>query len=923
MRKRKVGEIILVGVAAVVFFATVSKGASFGPKAQAQSKQEKSKTIELTGVLQNASEGKHDLNVEIFADASLTEPLFSKEFRGVEISEGFYTLKINPEEAGLEVGKSYGLRIEVLGEDIPATEANLEIIPEQTYFAFEGEGGGAGIAAQQYNLTGNFPYPQAVVTVTNSGTGYGINSVSKKGVGLHAESQSAQGYGLYAKNTVAGGTALLSEGKAKVQGDLEVTGQTDLMSVNLPAGSVGSSEIVNGSIQNEDIAAGLNADTLDGKDSTEFLSSAEDAVLNGNLTVNGTGNNYFAGKLGIGTGNINLPSQLTVFQKEEGVTGIRVQGENAGAHVHVRPSRGKKGEISFTEDGAFDRWVMGIKSDDSNLYFSSGTTSLNTATLRLVINGDHGNVGIGTEFPGAKLDIQEKSDVGTDGLMVTSVNGWTSGLWNHGANKELHLYFGSDTGKIVFDTGSKEKMRIDANGHVGIGTSIPASKLDVTQTQEETLGLRVHGENAGAHVHIRPSKGKKGELSFTEDEVFDRWVMGIKPDDSNLYFSSGTSSLDTAIPRLTINGATGNVGIAATFPRGRLTIEPSVMDLNKIVLFDGGAGTPYRIGTEAGGGIVYNVDIADNNHFHDFRFGNSSIMRINGSGDVGIGVHPPTAKLDVNGYVKGRYGLCIGEDCRTSWPATGIGGGGSGNSLAKFNGPNMITNSIIQDDGSNVGIGLAPRPAKLSVYVPGNDTAISVVAGGPVGTYHLDIKPLIGNGVIDYQFAAIQEGVSAINVLTLRQNGNVDVGGNLRAANVTAHYQDLAEWAPSTQTLTPGIVVVIDEENDNHVVASTQAYDSKVAGVVSYQPGLLLGEGGEGRYMIAHTGRVKVKADASYGAIKKGDLLVTSPVEGMAMKSQPKIIDGEEFHRPGTILGKALESLSEGTGEILVLLALQ
>jgi len=42
----------------------------------------------------------------------------------------------------------------------------------------------------------------------------------------------------------------------------------------------------------------------------------------------------------------------------------------------------------------------------------------------------------------------------------------------------------------------------------------------------------------------------------------------------------------------------------------------------------------------------------------------------------------------------------------------------------------------------------------------------------------------------------------------------------------------------------------------------------------------------------------------------------------MAMKSRPIDVGGRKFHQPGTILGKALEPLSEGVGEILVLLCL-
>jgi len=75
--------------------------------------------------------------------------------------------------------------------------------------------------------------------------------------------------------------------------------------------------------------------------------------------------------------------------------------------------------------------------------------------------------------------------------------------------------------------------------------------------------------------------------------------------------------------------------------------------------------------------------------------------------------------------------------------------------------------------------------------------------------------------------------------------------------------------------------------------------------------------------MVAQSGRVRIKADARYGAIKIGDLLVTSPTQGYAMKSRPMQVGGQTMHRPGTLLGKALESLPSGKGEILVLLTLQ
>jgi hypothetical protein len=66
-----------------------------------------------------------------------------------------------------------------------------------------------------------------------------------------------------------------------------------------------------------------------------------------------------------------------------------------------------------------------------------------------------------------------------------------------------------------------------------------------------------------------------------------------------------------------------------------------------------------------------------------------------------------------------------------------------------------------------------------------------------------------------------------------------------------------------------------------------------------------------------------VQVDASRGPIRVGDLLVTSGNSGMAMRSEPLDLGGAKIHRPGTLIGKALEPLSSGTGKILVLLSLQ
>ena len=66
---------------------------------------------------------------------------------------------------------------------------------------------------------------------------------------------------------------------------------------------------------------------------------------------------------------------------------------------------------------------------------------------------------------------------------------------------------------------------------------------------------------------------------------------------------------------------------------------------------------------------------------------------------------------------------------------------------------------------------------------------------------------------------------------------------------------------------------------------------------------------------VALAGRVPVKVDAGYGSIRIGDLLTTSPTAGHAMRAENPV--------PGSIIGKAMESLDDGTGTIMVFVMLR
>src|SRR5206468_10502972 len=128
-------------------------------------------------------------------------------------------------------------------------------------------------------------------------------------------------------------------------------------------------------------------------------------------------------------------------------------------------------------------------------------------------------------------------------------------------------------------------------------------------------------------------------------------------------------------------------------------------------------------------------------------------------------------------------------------------------------------------------------------------------------------------------------------------SGDTRVTGNINlTGTINAKYQDVAEWVPSSQQLSAGTVVVLDSTKSNQVTSSSVSYDTRVAGVVSEQPGIALGEKSDTKVLVATTGRVRVKVDATKGPIHIGDLLVTSEVPGLAMKSEPIIIQGRQIH---------------------------
>lgn len=444
-------------------------------------------------------------------------------------------------------------------------------------------------------------------------------------------------------------------------------------------------------------------------------------------------------------------------------------------------------------------------------------------------------------------------------------------------------------------------------GNVGIGTASPTDKLEVVGTKSAIAGdtgqlvIRDSSSSVSADMGGQIAFGfKYNGANFANPAI----ITGAKESSTNanwsgyLAFSTAThGTSNTEKMRIT---SSGNVGIGATvFDAWAATFKVLGLNTNNGFTIAAGntSGNALHITDRAyfnGTNWIYSASSTPVSNYyqgegtHNFRVapggtaGNSftwtNALAINNSGNVGIGTVNPGGKLQV-GDGTGFITLRVAD-------STGVIAVGSQGGVMRM-----------QTDGTNIrflniGDGWAPVQAGVgkfegtgTSYFNGN---VGIGTTTPGSQYKLDVV------------------------------GDVRVSGNL-----AAKYQDVAEWVPATHALAAGTVVVLNPNQSNQVMASAQSYDTRVAGVISERPGLTLGEAGTDKVLVATTGRVKVKADASRAPIHVGDLLVTSDQEGMAMKSIPLDLGGTPIHRPGTLIGKALESLEKGTGEILVLLSLQ
>ncbi len=297
----------------------------------------------------------------------------------------------------------------------------------------------------------------------------------------------------------------------------------------------------------------------------------------------------------------------------------------------------------------------------------------------LFVDASTDRVGIGTSSPSRQLEVLKSGvdDVniavigGGSGVGGASVAIGASGTSSYirGVNNGVGAYVPLNIGGsvTVFEVSASEKMRIDSSGNVGIGTSSPDAdaKLDVNgQLLVRNTGAAVDTTPGGQYgFYIQPdSSGTVNLMSYS----------GGGSTDIQFFTNSGGAA---AVNAMTIDSS-GNVGIGTSSPTTPLTVagkgtfsgagsfealELITSDTNRVFVTGNSSvsGDMWRLGTSTSNPNL-NIDALQSNGEILLRTGGTNErMRIDSSGNVGVGTTSPNQKLAVGGSASGTVALQV------------------------------------------------------------------------------------------------------------------------------------------------------------------------------------------------------------------------------------------------------------------------
>ena len=259
-------------------------------------------------------------------------------------------------------------------------------------------------------------------------------------------------------------------------------------------------------------------------------------------------------------------------------------------------------------------------------------------TVESLFKGIPGNVGIGTSSPQRALVVSDAGAEGFEFFPGSSDTGNTLNHYDRGSSAFIDITTNAD--KHIFGRADGEKMRIDSSGNIGIGTTSPSNMLHINGASP-TIRLSDTGANGSAFSMIEDNNG----------------LFKIRNDAGNSGTGSGIAFEVDASERMRINSS-GNVGIGESSPDTKLHVTNNVN--NSSTLGSNAAATLLVENSSASGFANIKLANASNANNHAFVYGTTTSgslrimnntaerMRIDSSGNVGIGTTLPSTKLHIH-----------------------------------------------------------------------------------------------------------------------------------------------------------------------------------------------------------------------------------------------------------------------------------
>jgi len=530
------------------------------------------------------------------------------------------------------------------------------------------------------------------------------------------------------------------------------------------------------------------------------------------LEINGTlrvGQSSLAGTIQLGSGAQAILSSTTdvfriqnwssgagalqdVFYASAGNVGIgtTVPGYKLEVNGTIRGTNmsagGYYGTFYANPDGS-----AALPSYRWNLETNTGIFRAATSTIGISTNGierlrvdSSGNVGIGTTALVHTLDVRTTDNayafIGGVGSHISGLKlgrgdtGNTYGElnWDDSGNI-LTLKTISGSFPMRFSTNGAERVRIDASGNVGIGTTAPGYKMDVTGS------LRIGG-NANA-LYFDGTDGLAEKTMYLDNAD----NLHIKAATGN--FSGYKINFDNAIneSKIMFDTNTGNVGIGTTSMLGKLDIN--TVSGEYIQRFTRNGAILGDIYKNTSGPLIFE-SFANATTTADFSFM---------GGNLGIGTTTPVAKLQI-GTLTGSggggdfYSFNNASDPRFlfGYSATlgkygGLQYGVADDSVRVFQ-STAGTSQLVLTSSGNVGIGTTTPENTLAV---GN---FGVSAGTiRINSATNNYLTLHGDGYINETSSSLRLQVNSTTYLTFDgaygyfSNSNIGIGTSVPASKLT------------------------------------------------------------------------------------------------------------------------------------------